>query len=124
MKLRRGGGALNIVHFLAIVALIQELLKGDAGCGVIQHRLQAFPGISQFRRALDVVERGRIKYLPVHTFEDISERDFRGSFGEQVAPILAPLAFYDLLRFQLDQDLNQIINRDALFRGQIVSANR
>jgi hypothetical protein len=46
--------------------------------------------------------------------QDIPKSDFRGGTGQQVAALLAALAFDDLGRLQLDEDLDQVIRRYAL----------
>ena len=47
--------SLDVIHFLAIIPFIQQLLKGDVCGSGIQDGLQPLPGIAQFCRALAVV---------------------------------------------------------------------
>jgi simple sugar transport system permease protein/ribose transport system permease protein len=46
--------------------------------------------------------------------QHIPERDVCGRLREHVSTFLAPDAFHDLLRFQFDQNLNEVIGGNAL----------
>jgi hypothetical protein len=67
--------------------------------------------------------------LTVHRAKDVAQRNFRWRAGEKIAAGLATYAFYDLLRLQLDQNLHEVIRRNALFlcefldRDWFVAAN-
>ena len=60
----------------------------------------------------------------MNTTEDIAKGDFTGRFGQEVTALFAALAFDDLLRFQLDEDLDQVIRWYTLFGGKIFRADR
>ena len=47
-----------------------------------------------------------------------------GGAGELIAAFLAALAFDNLLRFELDEDLHQVIGWNALFLRQVLRAHR
>ena len=56
--------------------------------------------------------------------QDVPEGNLRRRAGQQVTAFFAALAFDNMLRFQLDENLNQIILRDPLLRSQFLDPPR
>lgn len=99
------------------------MLESDlVGCGV-DALLKALPRGFKFGRALRIGERGGIEDLAMHAAQDVAKRDLGGRFGEEVAAVFAAQAFDDLLGFQFDEDLNEVICRDALAGGELFDAH-
>ena len=54
----------------------------------------------------------------------IAKGDVRRRAGEQIPAFLPTLALHDLLRLQFDQDLHQVIRRNALLSRKIFDSHR
>ena len=103
-------------------ARIEQLLEIDRRRLCIQHVAEPAPAIPEFRRAGVVGEGRRIEELSMHAPENIAERDLRRWTRKPVAALLASLALHDLAGLQLDQNLHQIVGRDAVLRGDLFDA--
>src|SRR4051812_26641422 len=111
---KEGHGESDIIHLLFVRGFFQKLLESDFVSRFIQGLLQTLPCRLQLRWTMRIRQRRRIKNLPMHATNYISQRDLISRASEKISALLAALAFHDLRRFQLDQNLHQVIRRDIL----------
>ena len=111
---------LNVIHLFLFGALIDQLLKADGIGSLVESGLQFFPGRAQFGRALGVAQRGRIEDLPMNRAKHVTQCDVGWRASQQVAAFFAAQAFHDFLRFELDQNLYEVIGRNVLRGGKFL----
>ncbi len=117
-------GGLNIKHASPFVAFVEELLERHAIGFLVERRLKLEPCTAQFRGTLGIGECGRVEQGSFDTPNDLTQGDFGRGTGEQVTSLLAAETSDNLVRFQLDQDLNQISGSQSVFTGEFLDARR
>ena len=112
----------DVIHLLFFAAFVEELLERDAVGGGVDRGFEAAPGGAEFGGAIGVAEHGGVEDFAVHGAEDITEGDFGGFAGEEVAAFFAADAFGDAFGFQFEENLDEVIGWDVLGRGELLDA--
>lgn len=119
-RVSRATFSLDVIHLLFVRGFLDELLEIDAVRRGLEILSQLFPRMAQFRRAIGVAQGRRVEDLSVHRTEHITKGYLYRRPGQLIAAFFAANAFHDLLRFEFEQDLDEIVRRDVLFRRQVL----
>ena len=113
---------LDIIHLFLLTALVEKLLEIDAVGGGVYGGLEALPGGAEFGGAIFITQRRRVEDFAVHGAEDFAKGNFRRGAGEEVTAFFAADTFGDAFGFQFEEDLNKVICRHTLRRGEMLDA--
>lgn len=113
-------GGLDVVHLFFVRGVFKDFLEGHTLSLGLKRPLEPGPDGPEFWRTLRIAQRRGIKDLPVDRAKDVRHGDIGGRFGEEVTAFLAPLAANQAFCLQFDENLNQVIRRNALLRSEVL----
>ncbi len=109
-----------VVGFIA--ALFHEVLEVDGVGGLVEGGLKFGPGGLEFCGAFGVGLRRGFEDFAVDGTQDIAHGDFSGWAGEEIAAVFTAEAADDLVGFEFEEDLDEVVGGNGLLLGEFFDA--